>query len=316
MESRSGALPQGPSPVQKNRLGRGLASLIGDGVPVNGPLGKVLPANGESRMVPIDRVRPSTFNPRKSFIESELDELAASIREKGLVQPIVVRPADATGTQYEIVAGERRWRAAQRASLHVIPVIVRALSDQEALELAIIENVQRADLNAIEEATGYRELIDRFGYTQEELAQIIGKSRSHLANTMRLLKLPEGVQAYVRDGTLSAGHARALIGRADAEAIAKDIVKKGMNVRDVEALVMGKGEESVGAGAKAGGSRATTIPKDADTRAAEREMSDAIGLSVVINPVSAEAGEVIVRYKTLEQFEVLHRAILRGGGRS
>lgn len=315
MESRSGALPQGPSPVQKNRLGRGLASLIGDGVPVSGPMGKVLPANGESRMVPIDRVRPSTFNPRKSFIESELDELATSIREKGLVQPIVVRPADANGTQYEIVAGERRWRAAQRASLHVIPVIVRALSDQEALELAIIENVQRSDLNAIEEATGYRELIDRFGYTQEELAQIIGKSRSHLANTMRLLKLPEGVQAYVRDGTLSAGHARALIGRPDAEAIAKDIVKKGMNVRDVEALVMGKADESVGAGAKTGGSRPTTIPKDPDTRAAEREMSDAIGLSVVINPISAEAGEVIVRYKTLEQFEVLHRAILRGGGR-
>ena len=242
MESRSGAVALGPSPVQKNRLGRGLASLIGENVPVNG---RVLPANGESRMVPIDRVRPSALNPRKNFeqterAKAELEELAASIREKGLVQPIVVRPADASSTYYEIVAGERRWRAAQKASLHLVPVIVRSLSDQEALELAIIENVQRSDLNAIEEAGGYRELVERFGYTQEELGQIIGKSRSHLANTMRLLKLPESVQLLVRDGSLSAGHARALIGRDDAEAVAVEIVKKGLNVRDVEALVMGR----------------------------------------------------------------------------
>jgi ParB family chromosome partitioning protein len=315
MESRTGANAVGPSPVQKNRLGRGLASLIGDHPPAAsaGGLGapRVLPAHGESRMVPIDRVRPSPFNPRKNFNETELDELAASIREKGLVQPLVVRPIDVAGTHFEIVAGERRWRAAQRASLHVVPAIVRALSDQEALELAIIENVQRSDLNAIEEATGYRELIDRFGYTQEELAQIIGKSRSHLANTMRLLKLPEGVQAFVRDGTLSAGHARALIGREDAEAIARDIVKKGLNVRDVEALVMGK----AGGGAGSSGTRSTPPAKDADTRAVEREMSDAVGLSVVINPVSAEAGEVIIRYKTLDQFEAVRQALMRPAGR-
>lgn len=304
MESRSGAAASGPSPVQKNRLGRGLASLIGDNVPVNG---KVLPANGESRMTPIDRVKPSPFNPRKNFNEAELEELAASIREKGLVQPIIVRPADAAGTQYEIVAGERRWRAAQRASLHLVPVIVRALSDQEALELAIIENVQRADLNAIEEANGYKDLIERFGYTQEELGQIIGKSRSHLANTVRLLKLPEGVQKLVRDGSLSAGHARALIGQHDAEAIAKDIVKNGLNVRDVEALVLGKKE---GGTSSPGAQRAGVMAKDADTRAAEREMTDAIGLSVVINPVSAEAGEIIVRYKSLDQFEVVRKALL------
>lgn len=306
MESRSGAVAMGPSPVQKNRLGRGLASLIGDNVPVSG---RVLPANGESRMVPIDRVRPSALNPRKNFehterAKAELDELAASIREKGLVQPLVVRPADATGTYYEIVAGERRWRAAQKASLHLVPVIVRSLSDQEALELAIIENVQRSDLNAIEEAGGYRELVERFGYTQEELSQIIGKSRSHLANTMRLLKLPESVQALVRDGSLSAGHARALIGRDDAEAVAKEIVKKGLNVRDVEALVMGR--KPTGETAP----RAAAPQKDADTRAAEREMSDALGLSVVINPGSGEAGEVIVRYKTLDQFETIHKALL------
>lgn len=303
MESRTGNVASGPSPVQKNRLGRGLASLIGDNVPVNG---KVLPANGESRMVPIDRVRPSPLNPRKSFKETELDELAASIREKGLVQPLIVRPADASGMYYEIVAGERRWRGAQRASLHLIPVIVRALSDQEALELAIIENVQRSDLNAIEEATGYRDLVERFGYTQEELGQIIGKSRSHLANTMRLLKLPESVQALVRDGSLSAGHARALIGRDDAEAVAKDIVRKGLNVRDVEALVMGRKSPS-----NSGESARPSAPaKDADTRAAEREMSDAIGLAVVMNPGSGEAGEVIIRYKTLEQFETIRRALI------
>ncbi len=306
MESRSGTVALGPSPVQKNRLGRGLASLIGENAP---PSGRVLPANGESRMVPIDRVRPSALNPRKNFeqtpqAKAELDELAASIREKGLVQPLVVRPADASSTYYEIVAGERRWRAAQKASLHVVPVIVRSLTDQEALELAIIENVQRSDLNAIEEAGGYRELVERFGYTQEELGQIIGKSRSHLANTMRLLKLPESVQALVRDGSLSAGHARALIGREDAEAVAVEIVKKGLNVRDVEALVMGRKP------AGALGSPKPAAQKDPDTRAAERELSDALGLSVVINPGGGEAGEVVVRYKTMEQFETIHKALL------
>ncbi|MBI4723846.1 MAG: ParB/RepB/Spo0J family partition protein, partial [Rhodomicrobium sp.] len=279
MESRSGAVATGPSPIQKNRLGRGLASLIGDNVPVSG---RILPANGESRLVPIDRVKPSPLNPRKNFeqtpqAKAELDELAASIREKGLVQPLVVRPADASGTYYEIVAGERRWRAAQKASLHLVPVIVRSLSDQEALELAIIENVQRSDLNAIEEAGGYRELVERFGYTQEELAQIIGKSRSHLANTMRLLKLPDSVQALVRDGSLSAGHARALIGREDADSVAIEIVKKGLNVRDVEALVMGRKPAAGGSASP----RQGVQQKDADTKAAEREMSDVLGLSVV-----------------------------------
>ncbi len=304
MQTRSGALATGPSPVQKSRLGRGLASLIGDN---SASTARVLPAHGESRMVPIDRVRPSPLNPRKNFGEAELDELAASIREKGLVQPLVVRPANSSGTSYEIVAGERRWRAAQKASLHLIPVIVRSLSDQEALELAIIENVQRSDLNAIEEAGGYRELCERFGYTQEELAGIIGKSRSHLANTMRLLKLPDSVQLLVRDGSLSAGHARALIGREDAETVAQDIVKKGLNVRDVEALVMGR---KPAAAAKPGSTRPALPPKDADTRAAEREMTDSLGLTVVINPGAGEAGEVIIRYRTMEQFEVLHRALL------
>ncbi len=308
METRSGAVAMGPSPVQKNRLGRGLASLIGDNVQVAVPgAPRVLPAHGDTRMVPIDRVRPSTFNPRKNFelterAKADLEELAASIREKGLVQPILVRPLD--GNYYEIVAGERRWRASQKASLHVVPVIVRSLTNQEALELAIIENVQRSDLNAIEEASGYRQLVDQYSYTQDELGQIIGKSRSHLANTMRLLKLPDMVQALVRDGSLSAGHARALVGHDDAEVLAKEIVAKGLNVREVEALVMGR---------KSGGSPSvpkTPAQKDPDTRAAEREMSDALGLSVVINPSSGEAGEIVVRYKTMEQFETIHKALL------
>jgi ParB family chromosome partitioning protein len=288
--------------VKNHRLGRGLASLIGDNVPVNG---KPLPAGGESRMVPIDRIRRSELNPRKTFSETELDELASSIREKGLIQPLIVRPADASGHSYEIVAGERRWRAAQRASLHLVPVIVRALSDREALELAIIENVQRTDLNAIEEAQGYQRLIAEYKYTQEELSQIVGKSRPHLANTMRLLKLPETVQALVRDGSLSPGHARALIGHDDAEGIAKEIVKRGLNVRDVEALVMGRKAPE-----KSPGTKVATVQKDADTRAVERELTDALGLNVVLTPGSGEAGEIIIRYKTLDQFETIRCALL------
>jgi ParB family transcriptional regulator, chromosome partitioning protein len=310
MESRTGTVAMGPSPVKNHRLGRGLASLAGHTLPGNT---RVLPAEGDTKIVPIERVRRSPLNPRKNFedtakAKAELEELASSIRERGLVQPLVVRPKDEVGsTYYEIVAGERRWRAAQMAGLRQIQVIIRALSDEEALQLAIIENVQRSDLNAIEEAGGYRDLVERFGYTQDELGQIIGKSRSHLANTMRLLKLPESVQALVRDGSLSAGHARALIGHDDAEAIAKEIVEKGLNVRDVEALVMGR---------KAAGASSPPKPsasqKDPDTRAAERQMSDALGLAVVINPGSGEAGEVIVRYKTLEQFETIHKALLAG----
>src|SRR5437868_4085049 len=218
------------APLPKSRLGRGLASLIGE--PVQGQAS--LPPEGEQRLVPTAELRAGRLNPRKDFRDEELAELAESIRSKGLVQPIIVRPV-AGG--YEIVAGERRWRAAQKAGLHTVPVIARDLNDKEVLELAIIENVQRADLNAIEEATGYRDLIERFDYKQEQLSDIIGKSRSHVANTLRLLKLPEGVRTMVQDGTLTAGHARALVGRDDAEALAKRIVAEGLNVRAVESLV-------------------------------------------------------------------------------
>ena len=301
MESRTGTLVTGPSPITNKRLGRGLESLTGTSLPFNE---RALPAGGESREVPLDRIRRSDFNPRKNFDEKELKELADSIREKGLVQPLVVRPIKETPGHYEIVAGERRWRAMQMASMRTAPVIIRALSDKEALELAIIENIQRSDLNAIEEASGYRDLVEGFGYTQERLAEIIGKSRSHLANMMRLLKLPEPVQGLVRDGKLSAGHARALVGHDDAEALAKQIVEKGLNVRDVEALVMGRAS----AGAKP---KAAAAQKDADTRAVERELSDALGLAVLINPAAGEAGEVVVRYKTLEQFETIYALLAK-----
>jgi ParB family chromosome partitioning protein len=190
--------------------------------------------------------------------------------------------------------------------MHLIPAIVRSLTDQEALELAIIENVQRTDLNVLEEAAGYRELIDRFGYTQEELGQIIGKSRSHLANTLRLLKLPEGVQAMVRGGELSAGHARALVGREDAEAIARHVVQTGMNVREVEALVQDKRDGRASAPRNA----TPSLQKDADTRAAEREMADALGLAVEVAPGKGEAGEIIIRYRTLDQFETVRKKLV------
>jgi ParB family transcriptional regulator, chromosome partitioning protein len=289
-------------PAPKNRLGRGLASLIGENPPMSA---RVLPNHGEQKMVLLEQIRPSPMNPRKSFPDAELDELAASIKEKGLVQPIIVRPLD-VGVGYEIVAGERRWRAAQRAAQHTIPVIIRKLSDQEALELAIIENVQRADLNAIEEGSGYRELIDKFSYSQDELAQIIGKSRSHVANTMRLLKLPTSVQELVRSGQLTAGHARALINRDDAETVAQEVVKKGMNVREVEAL----STKRATSGEVTNRPATSALAKDADTRAVEKELSDALGLAVAITPGSGEKGEMIIRYRSLDQFEVIRKRLM------
>lgn len=289
------------SSAQRNRLGRGLASLVGDN-PSSQARGR--PPEGDQIQLPIDQIKPGPLNPRKSFAPSELEELSNSIREKGLVQPLVVRPMD-DGTHYEIVAGERRWRAAQLAGLHRVPVIIRPLNDQEALELAIIENVQRTDLNAIEEASGYHELIGRFGYTQDELSQIIGKSRSHLSNMLRLLKLPDGVQKLVREGDLSPGHARALIGREDAEQVAKQIVEKGLSVRDVEALSHRRNDSTGGSKAK---------KNDPDTRAFEQELADRLGLAVVLKPGAGESGELRIRYRTLEQLEGVRALLLGSGG--
>lgn len=285
------------APLQKSRLGRGLASLIGE--PVSYQQAR-LPAEGEQRMVPIDQVRGGKFNPRKDFKEEELNELADSIRTKGLVQPIIVRPDPAGGQGYEIVAGERRWRASQRAGLHSVPVIVRELGDREVLELAIIENVQRSDLNAIEEAAGYRDLVERFSYSQEQLSEIIGKSRSHVANTLRLLKLPPRVQEMVSQGQLTAGHARALIGRDDAEGLAERIVSQGLNVRDVEALVQdaGAGDEPIGVPRK-------TRDKDPDTKAFEKELSDTLGLKVEIKRGSGESGNLIIKFGNFDQLDYI-----------
>jgi ParB family chromosome partitioning protein len=288
------------SVVPKSRLGRGLASLIGEPA----PLGHRLPPEGEQRMVSIAEVKSSPLNPRKDFREDELAELAESIRTKGLVQPIVVRPNGMSGG-YEIVAGERRWRAAQKAGMHTIPVIIRELSDREVLELAIIENVQRQDLNAIEEASGYRELVERFDYSQEQLSEIIGKSRSHVANTLRLLKLPTGVQSMVQQGQLTAGHARALIGRADAETLAKKIIDDSLNVRDVEALVQTFGEEG-----PTGNRRGRD--KDADTKAFEKELTDLLGLKVEVRRGSGETGTLTIRYGNFDQLDYIRQRL--GGG--
>jgi ParB family transcriptional regulator, chromosome partitioning protein len=286
-------------PMQKGRLGRGLASLIGEPV-LNQPR---LPAEGEQRVVPLDQVHSSKLNPRKDFREDELAELADSIRQRGLVQPIIVRANPSGG--YEIVAGERRWRASQRAGLHQVPVVVRDLTDQEVLEVAIIENVQRADLNAIEEAAGYTELIERFGYTQDQLADVIGKSRSHLANTLRLLKLPESVRKLVQEGQITAGHARNLVGRDDAEKLAQRIVAEDLNVRAVETLVQ---ELDQGSGKPPRRAR----EKDADTRAFEKELAETLGLKVEIKRGSGESGILSIKYGNFDQLDYL-RTRLAGG---
>lgn len=292
------------SPLPKNRLGRGLASLIGDTPPI--PSAPV--HNGEQGVLRIDQMRGGKLNPRRDFADSDLQELADSIRTKGLVQPIVVRPDPDEVGIYEIVAGERRWRAAQRAAVHSVPVIIRDLSDKEVLELAIIENVQRADLNAIEEAAGYRDLIERFDYSQEQVSDIIGKSRSHVANTLRLLKLPEAVQKHVQEGHLTAGHARALVGREDAEALAKEILDRDLNVREVEALVQG-GIGPIGEPGSSGTRK--TREKDADTRAFEKDLSDSLGLKVEIKRGSGESGNLVIKYGNFDQLDYIR---LRLGG--
>src|SRR6185295_12279007 len=258
----------------RSRLGRGLAALIGD----VGDESAALERTRSQKRVPIEFLKPNARNPRRHFAEVELDELAASIRERGIIQPILVRTVRGAIDQYEIVAGERRWRASQRAGLHDVPVILLEVNDREALELAIIENVQRTDLNALEEAAGYQVLAAEFNHSQDDIAKIVGKSRSHIANTLRLLKLPDTVKAYINAGKLSAGHARALINQPDPEAVAREIVAKGLNVRQVEAL----GQERAEAGGKAAKPRARAI-KDADTAALEKRLSDALGLVVGID---------------------------------
>jgi ParB family chromosome partitioning protein len=284
----------------RSRLGRGLASLIGD---VGGEAQHNERARSQ-RKVPIEFVKANPRNPRKLFSDTELDELTHSISERGIIQPIVVRARGSDN--FEIIAGERRWRAAQRAGLHEIPIVVLEVSDSEALELAIIENVQRADLNPLEEATGYQVLAAEFNHSQEDIAKVVGKSRSHVANTLRLLRLPDSVKAYINAGKLSAGHARALINQADPEAVAREIVEKGLNVRQVEAL----GQEQ----AKAAGKKATTrarVTKDSDTVAVEKRLSDALGLVVSIDH-RGKGGVLHVRYSDLDQLDDVIRKLEQG----
>lgn len=281
-----------------SRLGRGLAALIGDMQSAEGVRGAEEGLGGV-RHAPIGQVIANRANPRREFDTAQLEELANSVREKGVMQPLLVR---SHGDQYEIIAGERRWRAAQKAGLHEVPVIIREVDDKEALELAIVENVQRVDLNPLEEAQGYGELIDQFSYTQQDLAQVIGKSRSHVANTLRLLRLPEDVRGMLARGELTAGHARTLITAPDPSGLAERIVATGMSVREAEALA----QRGTGGTPKKNAPVDKAI-KDPDTLALERRLSDALGLAVSIDHKD-EGGRLEIRYRTLEQLDgVCHR---------
>src|SRR5580698_1380158 len=274
----------------RRRLGRGLAALIGDVAEepsAERPRG--------SRRLPTGALRPNPHNPRRTFSEAELDELAASLRERGIIQPIVVRKTRGATGDFEIIAGERRWRAAQRAGLHEVHVVLIEATDAEALQLAIIENVQRADLNPLEEAEGYRALIDEFGNSQDEIAKTVGKSRSYVANTLRLLKLSDPVKAYIHSGELTAGHARMLIGAPNAVELAEQIVERGLNVRQVEAIAREANTKSRGAG---GRKARSSNAKTADMLAFEKKVSDATGLVVSIDHRN-DRGTLAIRYNSL-----------------
>lgn len=286
--------------LSRKRLGRGLAALIGEIDRPAAPEKQSMNADGK---VPIEFLSPNPKNPRRHFGDADLTDLAQSIREHGVVQPVVARPSPTQAGRYEIIAGERRWRAAQRAGLTEIPIIVRDVNDRTALELAIIENVQRTDLNPVEEALGYQQLIDDHGYTQADLGQVIGKSRSHVANTLRLLKLPDVIRDMLVDGALSAGHARTLVTAEDPAGLAKRIVEEGLSVRQAEALAqMPTGAPTV--------KRQPAAPaqKDADTLALEKLMTGTIGMIVTIEH-KERGGVISVAYRTLEQLDELCRRL-------
>ena len=291
--------------VARSRLGRGLAALIGD----VGTESSAERPRGQRRAA-TSSLRPNARNPRRNFSEAELDELTASLRERGMIQPIVARPVRGAPDAFEIIAGERRWRASQIAGLHEVPIVPVDVSDSDALEIAIVENVQRENLNAMEEAQGYHALVNEFKRTQDEIAKVVGKSRSHVANMMRLTKLPAEVQAYISSGQLSAGHARALIGVPDPSAAAKRIVEEGLNVRQAEALAHDEGvperkpqkPRSAGGGGKV---------KDADTLALEKQVSDALGLKVSIDHRES-GGSVTIRYRDLDQLDGIVQKLAKG----
>jgi ParB family chromosome partitioning protein len=284
------------SEASKRRpLGRGLAALFGEseGDPAPDPAGQ--------RLVPIEWIRPGALQPRRRFPEAELEALAQSIREKGVLQPLLVRPVEDGEASFELVAGERRWRAAQRVGLHEIPVVVRALADAEALEIALVENIQRESLSPLEEAAAYDRLMAEFGRTQASLAEAVGKSRSHVANTLRLLGLPEPVRRQVEEGELSAGHARALLTANDPVGLADEVVRRGLNVRATERLVQRRAEPA----------SPKTARRDPDTAELEREISVSLGLRVTLEP-KARGGALTLHYASLDQLDRVLR-LLRGG---
>lgn len=270
----------------RRRLGRGLAELFGEGDGERGPQG------AQTRLLPIEFIRAGAFQPRRHFAEEELEALAQSIREKGILQPLLVRPVAGEEAAYELVAGERRWRAAQRVGLHEVPVLLRAIADSEALEIALVENLQREDLSPLDEAEAYSRLLREFGRTQASLAEAVGKSRSHVANTLRLLSLPPAVRRRLEAGELSAGHARALLGAADPAALAAEVVRRGLNVRATERLVERQAETR----------RKPRPSRDADTLAIERELSAQLGLKVVLD-AKAKGGVLALHYASLDQLD-------------
>lgn len=286
---------------ERRGLGRGLSALMADVNLTSNPEREAAPRRPEM-LIPVEQITPNPDQPRRNFTPEALEELAASIREKGVIQPLIVRRHPSRPDHYEIVAGERRWRAAQIAQVHELPVILREFSDTEVLEVAIIENIQRADLNPLEEAQAYRQLMDRFGHTQEKLAEALSKSRSHIANLLRLLNLPDEVQGMLRDGSLTAGHARAMITAPDPVKLARDAVSKGLSVREVERLAKAPT-------APAPRPQAPRAPeKDADTRALEADLSASTGMKVSIDH-AGEGGRLIVTYRDLDQLDRLCQAL-------
>ncbi|QBF34141.1 ParB/RepB/Spo0J family partition protein [Thalassococcus sp. S3] len=284
-------------------LGRGLSALMADVGPEPSQAGAAAPRRAD-QMIPIEKIVANPDQPRRRFSQDDLDDLTNSIRQKGVIQPLIVRPREPD--QYEIVAGERRWRAAQQAQLHELPVIVRYFDDTEVLEVAIIENIQRADLNAVEEAAGYRQLMEKFGHTQEKLSEALGKSRSHIANLMRLLSLPEDVLDLLREGHLSAGHARALITSENPSDLAKAVLKGGLSVRATEQLVKKQATE----GAPKLAPKATAPEKDADTKALEGDLSANLRMKVSLShKPGQEAGEMTIRYSSLDDLDTLCRLL-------
>lgn len=289
----------------KRGLGRGLSALMAD-VDLAGP--SVAPARDRT-MVPIEQIMANPDQPRRQFEPTALQELAESLKNRGVLQPLIVRPHPGDAEMYQIVAGERRWRAAQMAQLHELPVIVRDLSDTEVLEVAIIENIQRADLNAIEEAASFRQLMDRFGHTQERLAEALNKSRSHIANLLRLLNLPEMVQDFVKEGKLSAGHARALITAENPAQLARKVIEKGLSVRETEDLVRKQSEPQNGQDRSQRGA-----DKDADTRALETDLAVHLRMKVAIkHSTTSGGGQLTVKYKDLDQLDQLCQILGRSG---